>query len=218
MARAFSLIELLVAVIIIAILIGLAVPALSKARESARQMSCSANLHSFGTALGTYRSDHRAYPLVSEPYMDLHEGWQSVFAPLSGYMEAAYPQIRDGVVETQEPYLCPADPGVGEYAGGSYEYYPSRVQALFLHDPQVNGRIQWVLDERSTFPIMGDVFGKVLSDAATARGLDVAALEDGWHDAITAVPRRMNLFADGSVGSYRDWAVEWELAGQRIGD
>jgi prepilin-type N-terminal cleavage/methylation domain-containing protein len=99
--RAFTLIELLMVVAIIALLIGLLVPALSRARESGRSSVCSSNLRQLVIALDTYANDHAdRYAPGAPDFLTNRVRWHGAraspalpFEPaggsLSGYLDAS---------------------------------------------------------------------------------------------------------------------------------
>jgi prepilin-type N-terminal cleavage/methylation domain-containing protein/prepilin-type processing-associated H-X9-DG protein len=96
----FTLVELLVAVAIIATLIGLLLPAVQTARESARRSSCANNLRQFGIAMLNYESGRRQFPPTGTRNSGT-AGW-SLHARLLPYAEEG--AIANRLDFTQNPF------------------------------------------------------------------------------------------------------------------
>jgi prepilin-type N-terminal cleavage/methylation domain-containing protein len=92
----FTLIELLVVITIIAILIGVLLPAVQAARESARRAQCANNLKQMGVALHLYHDAVGVFPPaylsavknLGDEYPELGPGWGWVSMILN-YLEQA---------------------------------------------------------------------------------------------------------------------------------
>ena len=127
----FTLVELLVVIAIIALLLGVLMPSLRRARASAVRLGCANNLKQIDLAVHMYLDgNEETYPCAQDPvstdppyWLWMGRGWRSFIEPyLGGNIDPNSPSIL----------LCPHDRAAKEkYESTSYAYSMS-----FYHSPE----------------------------------------------------------------------------------
>ena len=91
----FTLVELLVVITIIAVLVGLLLPAIQAAREAARRSSCLGHAYQLALANNNYESQHGSFPIGAQAHRQenvVSVSWQALVLPLIEQREI-YAQI-----------------------------------------------------------------------------------------------------------------------------
>ena len=200
-ARGFTLVELLVAIGIIAILIGILMPAISGTIESARSVRCKANLRSLVTGLQMYRDDNRGdipwvtviYPTVDEP---------EPYLALSSYLDVVMPTgVMGEEIERIDPFMCPSDRVYGVHSGFSYVYQPSSfMQVTAEPEEWVRSDMTYILDLYTQPQQIGRTFPRGLPVFSDFRPFHVD--RDRWSSIVSGDRTGANIaFLDGSVHS-----------------
>jgi prepilin-type N-terminal cleavage/methylation domain-containing protein len=119
--RAFSILELVVVIAVIATLVSLLLPALASSRESARRVVCASNIRTLCTAVLTYSQANRdCIPVTEYPFNRTTRLQTSVLAQP---FEALRSELGDPPDWSSfGPARCPSDDRVGPVVGFGYHY------------------------------------------------------------------------------------------------
>lgn len=158
-AAGFTLVELLVVIAVVALLIGLLLPSLGKARGAARTIKCLGQLRTLGQFTAMYadankdsmpRSQHSAFPNRVAPW-----GY-AFFEYLNGsaytQSDAAWTAVYNG------PYRCPHDRRTERWSYGYNVYYE-------LTTEETQGRT-WTRLTQVPRPTASVLFGELLPAAS----------------------------------------------------
>jgi prepilin-type processing-associated H-X9-DG protein len=116
-AAAFTLVELLVVIGVIALLISVLLPALNRAREAAQATKCAANMRAIGQAVHMYASGNKDFLPMSE---GLFKPWGRWYTQLVGTksLNAGFITPQPGnptyniLDQSSSVFICPSDRAV----------------------------------------------------------------------------------------------------------
>lgn len=141
--RAFTLVEVLVVVCILAVLAALLFPAFERVNAGAKAAACLSNLRQIGAGLTTYLGEqNQTMPSLQAARASTNEQVPVIDTVLLPYMK------------TKEVFGCPADPKYFQLTGTSYFWNPA------LNDQHVGSLTFMQLTElQSQIPVLSDKEG-----------------------------------------------------------
>jgi prepilin-type N-terminal cleavage/methylation domain-containing protein len=213
-AKGFTLVELLVAIAIIAILVALLLPAISAAKNRARRTACLNDLRQISMGVRMYSDDSGDV----SPSSGSSSASTNIVTLYSGYKELvkSYVGIKGASSPRDKLFACPADAFYPSYLLTNYPNVPWQYVRQSLHDQPVFDFSSYAFNggdnvTRSNGAIAvvrpgltGVRLSSVINPARTVLVAEASALAPwSWHQPSSRLyftdARNMVSFVDGHV-------------------
>lgn len=231
---AFTLIELLVVISIISLLVAILLPALSRAREAAVQVTCKSQQRQIGLAIHVYATEYKGF----FPVLAGQRDWDRPSTLVHGLAVANDYLTRSGTAMNlalgySAVFACPGDPNsfdqgpLGPFPI-SYHYRQTVMGGGHFY-PRATDPVSWFADERRAAlhvdqreglnyarPLLWERFTGASSNNWTIRNDGGASFNTGdtrfkWEADRTTSGSYWHVGDWGTNVLYEDGAVSWVL-------
>ncbi|MDR1140845.1 MAG: DUF1559 domain-containing protein [Planctomycetaceae bacterium] len=228
---AFTLVELLVVIVIIAVLLGLLIPAVQAARATARRLQCNNNMKQIGLAAHHYHNLYDQFPPSKWGIQDMSDSRikHHILSFLLPFLEQQplHEQIDFGkhwfdneATKIRLPvYLCPESPKQFQY--GKYEYFTGDY-TVAEQMQRTEGKIKPLFDngivtQRSSLFGMLQPPARIIDSKTITTTVSIVSVTDGLSSTIMFsecaarpfVYQKGRQFVDTALSQRKECGADW---------
>jgi prepilin-type N-terminal cleavage/methylation domain-containing protein/prepilin-type processing-associated H-X9-DG protein len=222
--KAFTLVELLVVIGIIAILVGLLLPALNGARRAAKTIQCEANLRAIGQAMTMYAVQNQNY-ILGAP-CNTGGGWVVAFQPgnpgfPSSYQNSYWPVAMNQLWDWETPVLNVMGVGIPYDSNADPDRYNDYARwdrikfelSYGLFNCPENQLVSQVINSNTDFPGLGAIVPGFMQHPSYTVGMDFMVLHNPLQPPPGQPPQHPTVFGN----SYENPPVGYVPKINRVG-